>query len=386
MASVQPKIKSKVRCVDGEIGEIVHVIADPISLEVSHIVVRANGTQRQVPVATIAAVQDDSVELLCNAAQVPGFPEHRPEDFLTSKQVEIPHLENRVHVEPGDLLAEEPQAYCPLQQDQGQLRAPPGGPLPDWRAHGAARRLQESPLRVAVLDRERLQPGRLDVPHPAQRRPHRASQGDTDMKLNVLIAGLCISVAPVVSGQAFAQTTQTETKYVTVDGEVVRYEAGRVIVIRGADNKEITYTLSPSIVVPAEVKVGRRVTLFSELDKDGATQLVSRVTTTSITSEGDVKRTTEDTRHLPSGATTRTTTTTVSGKVEAYEAGKTLTITRYDGSKVTYVINEKSKVPPDLVIGRTVSILPLTTTGTGEPVAQTITYITTTKTETIPER
>jgi len=37
MASVQPKIKSKVRCVDGEIGEIVHVIADPISLEVSHI-------------------------------------------------------------------------------------------------------------------------------------------------------------------------------------------------------------------------------------------------------------------------------------------------------------------------------------------------------------
>lgn len=206
------------------------------------------------------------------------------------------------------------------------------------------------------------------------------------MKLNVLIAGLCISLAPVVSGQAFAQTTQTETKYVTVDGEVVRYEAGRVIVIRGADSKEITYTLSPSIVVPAEVKVGRRVTLFSELDKDGATQLVSRVTTTSITSEGDVKRTTEDTRHLPSGATTRTTTTTISGKVEAYEAGKTLTITRFDGSKVTYVINEKSKVPPDLVIGKTVSILPLTTTGTGEPVAQTITYITTTKTETIPER
>jgi hypothetical protein len=38
------------------------------------------------------------------------------------------------------------------------------------------------------------------------------------------------------------------------------------------------------------------------------------------------------------------------------------------------------------VIGKTVSILPLTTTGTGEPVAQTITYITTTKTETIPER
>ena len=206
------------------------------------------------------------------------------------------------------------------------------------------------------------------------------------MKVSVLIAGLCISIAPAASVKAAAQTTQTGTKYVTVEGEVVRYEAGRVIVIRGTDNKETTYTLSPSIVVPAEVQVGRRITLFTEPGKDGKTQLVSRVTTTSVTSEGDVKRTTEDTRHLPSGATTRTTTTTITGKVEVYEAGKTLTITQADGSKVTYVINEKSKVPADLVIGKTVSILPLATAGPGEPVVQTITYVTTTKTETVPDR
>ena len=206
------------------------------------------------------------------------------------------------------------------------------------------------------------------------------------MKLSVLIAGVCISVAPAASGQALAQTAQTETKYVTVEGEVVRYEAGHVIVIRGTDNKETTYTLSPSIVVPAEVRVGRRITLFTEPGKDGATQLVSRVTTTSVTSEGDVKRTTEDTRHLPSGATTRTTTTTITGKVEVYEAGKTLTITQADGSKVTYVINQESKVPADLVIGKTVSILPLATARPGEPVVQIITYVTTTKTETLPDR
>jgi hypothetical protein len=209
------------------------------------------------------------------------------------------------------------------------------------------------------------------------------------MKSNVLIAGLCIATALVASGPALAQTTQatqTETKYVTVEGDVVRYQAGQEIVIRGTDNKEITYTLSPSVVVPAEVEVGRRVTLFTEPGKDGATQLVSRVTTTSVTSGGDVKRTTEDTRHLPSGATTRTTTTTITGKVEVYEVGKTLTLTQADGSKVTYVLTEQSKVPADLVIGKTVSILPLATTGSGKPVAQTITYVTTTKTETIPER
>ena len=210
------------------------------------------------------------------------------------------------------------------------------------------------------------------------------------MKLTVLIAGLCICVAPVVSGQAFAQTTQTtQTKYVTVEGDVVRYDAGRTIVIRGADNKEVVYTLPPSLMVPPEVRVGRRVTLYTEPNTaGGGTQLVSRVTTTSVTPEGDVKRTTEDTRHLPSGRTTRTTTTNISGKVEAYEAGRTLTVTRPDGRRVTYVINNRSKVPADLVVGKTVSIQPLATTASGEPVAQTITYVTTTtttKTETVPE-
>jgi len=204
------------------------------------------------------------------------------------------------------------------------------------------------------------------------------------MKLSVITAGLCISAALAASGQASAQATQVETKYVTVDGEVVRYEPGKVIVVRGADNKEIVYTLAPSIAVPAEVKVGRRVTLYTEPGKGGGTQLVSRVTTTSVTPEGNVKSTTEDTRTLPSGVTTRTTTTTLTGTVAAYEAGKTLTITRFDGSKVTYVINEKSAVPADLVIGKNVTILPMPTTGPGEPVAQTITYVTTTKTVSVP--
>jgi hypothetical protein len=200
------------------------------------------------------------------------------------------------------------------------------------------------------------------------------------MKMNLLVAGLCLSAASAGSGLALAQTAQIETKYVTVDGDVVRYEPGKVIVVRGADNKEVVYTLSPSVVMPAEVTVGRRVTLFTEPAKDGGTQVVSRVTTTSVTPEGNLKRTTEDTRVLPSGATSKTTTTNISGKVAAYETGKTLTVTRSDGTKVTYVINDKSKVPADLVVGKTVTILPLATNDPGDPVAETVTYVTTTKT------
>src|SRR4029453_12840621 len=94
---------------------------------------------------------------------------------------------------------------------------------------------------------------------------------------------------------------------------------------------------------------------------------------------GNVKSTTEDTRTLPSGVTTKTTTTTLTGTVAAYEAGKTLTVTRPDGSKVTNLINEKSTVPTDLVIGKPVTILPMPSSGTGDPVAQTITYVTTIK-------
>jgi hypothetical protein len=206
------------------------------------------------------------------------------------------------------------------------------------------------------------------------------------MKLNALMTGLCIGGAVVSSGVALAQAMPAETKYVTVDGDVVRYEPGQNIVIRGADGKDVVYTLAPTTVMPEEVQVGRRVTLYTEPATDGGTQVVSRVTTTIVSSDGNVKRTTEDTRVLPSGATTKTTTTTNTlGKVAAYEAGKTLTITRADGTKVTYLLNEKSTVPADLVVGKTVSILPMATKRAARPVAQTITYVTTTKTETVPE-
>jgi len=206
------------------------------------------------------------------------------------------------------------------------------------------------------------------------------------MKLTVFLAGAFIGLASIVAAQGDTQTTtttQTETKYVTVDGEVVRYDQpSRVIVIRGKDKKEVTYMLAPSATVPTEVQVGRRVVLYTEPGADGSTQLVQRVTTTAVTAEGATKRTTEETRTSPSGVTTRTTTTTVSGKVEAYEPGKTLTIIGSNGSKVTYYITDKSKVPADLVVGKTVTILPLSATSSSGPVAQTITVI---KTEEVPE-
>jgi Rieske Fe-S protein len=109
MAVGQPKIKARVRCLGQMIGEVAHVIADPLSLEVSHIVVRANGIARQVPVSAIAAVKEDLVDLLCDSGQMADFPVFTREDFLTSKEVEVPHLEQRIHAEPGEVLVPFPE-------------------------------------------------------------------------------------------------------------------------------------------------------------------------------------------------------------------------------------------------------------------------------------
>jgi hypothetical protein len=191
------------------------------------------------------------------------------------------------------------------------------------------------------------------------------------------IAGLCISVAVFAPEAALAQSAPTQRTFVTVDGEVVRYIAGREIVLRGADDKEVAYTLAPGTVLSEDVAIGRQVKLYTEPGVDGKSQLVTRVTTTSVTPEGNIKRSTEETRKLPSGVTTSTTTTAVSGTVAAYEVGRTLTVTRSDGSQVTYLIDTNSTVPAGLVIGKAVQIVPLDDADSDERVVRTITYITT---------
>ena len=195
-----------------------------------------------------------------------------------------------------------------------------------------------------------------------------------------LFAGCAVSVAAQTQTSTETTTTRTEIKPVIINGEVVRYEPGRVIVIRSRDKGEVSYTLMPSLTVPSDVQVGRTVTLYTEPGEDGAT-LVKRVTTTSVTPSGNVKRTTEETRTSPSGESTTETTTTVSGTVQAFEPSKSITITRADGTQVTYVINDESQLPTGIAVGRRVTIYPSTVTSGSDPMVRRVVY-TTTKTKT----
>ena len=193
------------------------------------------------------------------------------------------------------------------------------------------------------------------------------------MRLHKLIlAGLFVILAATFS-QAQATTTQTETQTVTITGEVIRYEPGRTIVIRDPNQKTVTFTLTPSVTVPQDIQVGRTVTLDTATDPAGVA-VVRRVTTTSMTPEGQTKQTTEETRTSASGDTTRTTTTTISGMVKTYETGKSITVTRADGTQVTYVLSPQSNVPADLAIGKEVTILVDPSGSMSAPMAKKVTY------------
>lgn len=183
------------------------------------------------------------------------------------------------------------------------------------------------------------------------------------MKWRSLFLALATSAAAatlLVAQEVTSKTTTIESpdssRIVTVTGEVVKYQPGQTIVIREPNRRVVTYTLNPSVEIPQDVQVGRRVTVSTEPASDGSgPAVVTKVTTTSMTPEGQTKTTTERTESGPNGET-KTTTTTISGTVSSYEPGQYLMIERPDHHTVRYTITRESQLPQDLAVGKTVTI------------------------------
>jgi len=107
---MQPQLKSRVRCADREVGEVSKVIMDPLSHEVSHLVVSMNGAgERQVPMGAVQAVTDDLVQLRSSSSEVLNLPPFKRDDFVTLHEVEIPGMERHIHVTPGEVLVPFPE-------------------------------------------------------------------------------------------------------------------------------------------------------------------------------------------------------------------------------------------------------------------------------------
>jgi Rieske Fe-S protein len=107
---LQPKLRSKVRCKDREVGEVTKVIVDPLSHEISHIVVSMNGSgERQIAMGQVETVTDNLVELRTLSSDLLVLPPFKRDDYVTTHEVEISHLEEKIHVTPGEVLVPFPE-------------------------------------------------------------------------------------------------------------------------------------------------------------------------------------------------------------------------------------------------------------------------------------
>jgi hypothetical protein len=188
------------------------------------------------------------------------------------------------------------------------------------------------------------------------------------------ILGVALALAFAWVAAAQTQTTQqtTETKTVTVSGEVVRYEPGQVIVIREPDRREVTFTIGPAAAIPAEIQIGRQVTLTTEPAADGSgPAVVTKITTTTVNAEGQLQTKTERTETSPSGQT-KTVTTEVYGKVTGYEPGRTITIERPDQQPLMLTLDKESQLPADVAVGKVVTVKTITVAG--KPIVRVMTY------------
>ena len=173
------------------------------------------------------------------------------------------------------------------------------------------------------------------------------------MKASGLIVAAVVLLTPAraILGQT---RSEASTASVTVTGEVLRYEPRRVLVIR-TEGREIAYTLEPGVSVPADIEVGRTVSVRTELDRDGGAA-VTRVTTISVLPDGQVRRTTEETRVEPGGTVRRSRLTMVSGEVVRYEPGRTLVLRDATGEQTAYVLAPTLTVPAAVEVGRKVTL------------------------------
>jgi hypothetical protein len=201
-----------------------------------------------------------------------------------------------------------------------------------------------------------------------------------------------------------------------ISGRVVSYEAGKSIVVVGSDGRQQTYQLTSSTSVPADVAVGRTVSIVTEPSASGSgSAVVTRITTTSVGSDGSMK--TETQTHVndsnasavnpstsletaspmssgqssstTSSQSTQTTTTTndgaITGTVSAYEPGKSVTFVIPDKRTVVYTIDTSSAVPTDIAVGKTYSVTTVkSTSGGNQMVVKKITTTTKTTTQSNP--
>jgi len=199
------------------------------------------------------------------------------------------------------------------------------------------------------------------------------------LSLKALCAAASIALVPAAFAQELTSTqkttqvaadgstrTTTTTKTTTVEGKVMRYEPGKTIVVLESDNHEVSFAIAPGATIPGDIEVGRFVSMSTE-NSDAGPMTVTRVTTRSVTPEGNIKTQTVTRGTKPNGEQVSSKTISVTGTVQDVQAGHSVTLLLPNKSTVEYTIDSSSVVPTDMAVGKTFTVQTTKTT-TGAPV------------------
>jgi sporulation protein YlmC with PRC-barrel domain len=88
-------LNAKVRCVEGDCGRSTYVIVNPVSRQVTHLVVKeseAPHTERVVPVDWVTDATHDVIHLRCDKARFAGFTPFIETDYLRESLPDFEHL------------------------------------------------------------------------------------------------------------------------------------------------------------------------------------------------------------------------------------------------------------------------------------------------------
>ena len=183
----------------------------------------------------------------------------------------------------------------------------------------------------------------------------------------MLLASVIAAVATIAASQEASPTPAPATtprkipRSVTTSGEIVRYDAGKTIVIRQSDDRIVTYELAPAVPVSADGVV--RVTRVTPIGPDPV-PAAPAPPAASVTPNAEI----------PSAAQAKTQTTTAYGTITAYEPGQSISILQPNGKTVIYAIDGDSSLPTGIATGKTVVVRTITRPGATRPLVQKVTY------------
>ena len=102
---MQPKIKSKVSCSGVEVGEVRRIIVDPLTGQISHLVVKASQGEILIPTeGNITSCTEDYVQLSIPSESLSRFEPLRRENYVDLNDVEMGRHARHLDVHPGEVL------------------------------------------------------------------------------------------------------------------------------------------------------------------------------------------------------------------------------------------------------------------------------------------